>query len=108
MSEDEAAGKALTLAASVEAALRNAPSPDMTVPAVGLYRNESSSQTQRKMRSSIYESYLSGTDKRLITRESVEIDRGVCLMLGPRFEGSPRGRPRKSQEEYRAGQTVAS
>jgi hypothetical protein len=100
MPEDEAVEKAATLAAMVEAALKASVSPDMTVPEAAPYRSESVSQTQRKMRSGAYESYLSGTDKRLITRESVEIDRGACLLLGPRFDGSPRGRPRKAQESH--------
>ena len=94
--ESEADEKAIELAAMVEAALEAAPSPDMRVPQVSRYRNESSSTTQRKMRSGAYDSYLSGPDMRLITRESVEIDRGVCLLLGPRFDqGGKRGRPKK-------------
>jgi hypothetical protein len=48
------------------------------------------------MRSGAYDSYLSGPDMRLVTRESVEIDRGVCLLMGPRFDqGGKRGRPKK-------------
>ena len=96
--ESEADEKAIELAAMVEAALEAAPSPDMRVPQVSRYRNESSSTTQRKMRSGAYDSYLSGPDMRLVTRESVEIDRGVCLLLGPRFDqGGKRGRPRKAR-----------
>jgi hypothetical protein len=96
--ESEADEKAIELAAMVEAALEAAPSPDMRVPQVSRYRNESSSTTQRKMRAGAYNSYLSGPDMRLITRESVEIDRGVCLLLGPRFDqGGKRGRPRKAR-----------
>jgi hypothetical protein len=97
MPASEADEKAVELVVMVEAALKAAPSPDMTVAQIGLYRNESDSTVQRKMRSGEYESYLSGRDKRLATRESVEIDRGVCLLLGPRFDqGSRRGRPRKA------------
>ena len=96
LQESEADDKAVELAAMVEAALEAAPSPDMRVPQVSRYRNESSSTTQRKMRLGSYDSYLSGPDMRLVTRESVEIDRGVCLLLGPRFDhGGKRGRPRK-------------
>jgi hypothetical protein len=96
--ESEADEKAAELAATVEAALKDAPSPDMHVPEVSRYRNQSDSTTQRKMRSGAYESYLSGSDIRLVTRESVEIDRGVCLLLGPRFDqGGKRGRPRKAR-----------
>jgi hypothetical protein len=95
--ESDADEKAAELAATVEAALKDAPSPDMHVPEVSRYRNESDSTTQRKMRSSAYESYLSGSDIRLVTRESVEIDRGACLLLGPRFDqGGKRGRPKKA------------
>ena len=98
LQESEADEKAVELAAMVEAALEAAPSPDMRVPQVSRYRNESSSTTQRKMRSGAYDSYLSGPDMRLVTRESVEIDRGVCLLLGPRFDqGGKRGRPRKAR-----------
>jgi hypothetical protein len=97
LQESEADEKAVELAAMVEAALEAAPSPDMRVPQVSRYRNESSSTTQRKMRSGAYDSYLSGPDMRLVTRESVEIDRGVCLLLGPRFDqGGKRGRPKKA------------
>jgi hypothetical protein len=97
MPESEADEKAAELAATVEAALKDAPSPDMRVPEVSRYRNESPSTTQRKMRLRIYESYLSGPDMRLCTRESVEVDRGVCLLLGPRFDqGGKRGRPKKA------------
>jgi hypothetical protein len=96
--ESEADEKVIELAAMVEAKLEAAPSPDMTVTQVGRYRNESDSTVQRKLRSGEYESYLSGRDKRLVTRESVEIDRGVCLLLGPRFDqGGKRGRPRKAR-----------
>jgi hypothetical protein len=99
LKESEADEKAVELAAMVEAALEAAPSPDMRVPQVSRYRNESSSTTQRKMRSGAYDSYLSGPDMRLVTRESVEIDRGVCLLLGPRFDqGGKRGRPKKALE----------
>jgi hypothetical protein len=97
--ESEADEKAVELAAMVEAALEAAPSPDMRVPQVSRYRNESASTTQRKMRSGAYDSYLSGSDMRLVTRESVEIDRGVYLLLGPRFDqGGKRGRPKKALE----------
>lgn len=96
--ESVADEKAVELAAMVEAALQAAPSPDMRVPQVSRYRNESSSTTQRKMRSGAYDSYLSGPDMRLVTRESVEIDCGACLLLGPRFDqGGKRGRPRKAR-----------
>jgi hypothetical protein len=98
LQEGEADEKVVELAAMVEAALEAAPSPDMRVQQVSRYRNESSSTTQRKMRSRAYDSYLSGPDMRLVTRESVEIDRGVCLLLGPRFDqGGKRGRPRKAR-----------
>lgn len=65
--ESEADQKAVELAAMVEAALEAAPSPDMRVQQVSRYRNESSSTTQRKMRSGAYDSYLSGRDMRLVT-----------------------------------------
>jgi hypothetical protein len=65
-------------AASVE-------SPDMTPKEVGAYRRESPSTVQRKMRAGVYRSYLSGADKRLITRESVEADRDACLAAGSGF-----------------------
>ena len=103
LQESEADEKAVELAAMVEAALEAAPSPDMRVPQVSRYRNESSSTTQRKMRSGAYDSYLSGPDMRLVTRESVEIDRGVCLLMGPRFDqaasaGAQRRRLESRQE----------
>jgi hypothetical protein len=112
--ESEANEKAVVLATMVAAAVTAAPSPDMTIPQVGAYRNESNSTIQRKMRPSppgdtggtgkpVYESYLSGPDKRLITRESVEIDRSVCLLMGPRFDqGGKRGRPKKALESAAA------
>jgi hypothetical protein len=107
MPETEAGEKAVELAVMVETALAAAPSPDMKVAQVAVYRNESSATTQRKLRPTpdpaggpdkppVYESYLSGADLRLITRESVEIDRGVCLLLGPRFDQSKRGAPKKA------------
>jgi hypothetical protein len=97
--ESEADEKAVELAAMVEAALKVAPSPDMLVPEVSRYRKESPSTTQRKLRSRDYGSYLSGSDKRLVTRESVEIDRGACLLMGPRFDhGGKRGRPKRPKK----------
>jgi hypothetical protein len=60
-------------------------SPDMTPKEVGAYRRESASTVQRKMRLGVYRSYLSGPDKRLITRESVLADRETCLAAGPQF-----------------------
>jgi hypothetical protein len=103
--ESEADEKAVELAAMVETALKDAPSPDMHVPEVSRYRSESDSTTQRKMRSGAYESYLSGSDIRLVTRESVEIDRGVYLLLGPRFDqGGKRGRPKKALESAAAAE----
>jgi hypothetical protein len=103
--ESEADEKAVELAATVQAALEAAPSPDMRVQQVSRYRNESSSTTQRKMRWGVYDSYLSGPDMRLVTRASVEIDRGVCLLLGPRFDqGGKRGRPKKALESLTEAQ----
>jgi hypothetical protein len=81
-------------------------SPDMTPKEVGAYRRESASTVQRKMRLGIYRSYLSGHDKRLITRESVLADREACLARGPRFGEVQPGRPAQPledlQEEARA------
>jgi hypothetical protein len=83
------ADKAAKAAAAIVSELKAAPapvvSPDMTVEEVGVYRRESPSTVQRKMRSGVYKSYRSGSDKRLITRESVEADREACLAAGSGF-----------------------
>ena len=87
------------LASELAAALSSAQSPDMTIAEVKAYRKESDSTVQRKMRNGTYDSYLSGSDKRLVKRESVERDREYCLELGPRFDqGGKRGRPKKALE----------
>jgi hypothetical protein len=74
-------------------------SPDMTPKEVSAFRHESDSTTQRKMRDGTYDSYLSGNDKRLITRESVLRDREACLAAGPRFGEGPHGRRPQPLEE---------
>jgi len=90
------------LASELAAALSSAQSPDMTIAEVKAYRKESDSTVQRKMRNGTYDSYLSGSDKRLVKRESVERDREHCLELGPRFDqGGKRGRPKKALLEGR-------
>jgi hypothetical protein len=108
--EDKAAKAVAELIASLVKAPAPVESPDMTPKEVSIFRHESDSTTQRKMRDRTYDSYLSGNDKRLITRESVLRDREACLAAGPRFgetrrlgeEASPeatkrrRGRPRKA------------
>jgi hypothetical protein len=87
------------LMTALSTALSPVPSPDMTVDEVMSFRRESRSTVERKMRAGVYESYLSGLDKRLITRASVEADRQRCLDLGARFDqGGRRGRPRKALE----------
>ena len=88
--------------AKLSDALSAAQSPDMTIAEVKAYRKESDSTVQRKMRNGTYDSYLSGSDKRLVKRESVERDREYCLELGPRFDqGGKRGRPKKALPESR-------
>jgi hypothetical protein len=73
-------------------------SPDMTVEEVALFRRESPSAVQRKMRDGTYVSYLSGDRRRLITRESVLADRARRLAEGPQFG---RGRLKNSKESLR-------
>ena len=93
--------KATKAAAEVIASIPSAPveSPDMTPKEVSAYRHEADSTTQRKMRDGTYDSYLSGNDKRLITRESVLRDREVCLAAGPRFGEGPHSRRPQPLEE---------
>ena len=96
--------KATKAAAEVIASIPSAPvdSPDMTIEEVVVFRRESASTVQRKMRSGAYDSYLSGNDKRLITRESVLRDREACLARGPRFGEVLPTRPAQPLEEARA------
>jgi hypothetical protein len=85
------------LMTALSTALSTKSTPDMTIPEVMAYRRESKSTVERKMRAGTYESYLSGLDKRLVTRASVEADRQSNLDLGPRFDqGGKRGRPKKA------------
>ena len=93
--------KATKAAAEVIASIPSAPvdSPDMTIEEVVVFRRESASTVQRKMRSGAYDSYLSGNDKRLITRESVLRDREACLARGPRFGEVPPGQPAQPPED---------
>jgi hypothetical protein len=91
------------LMTKLSTALSPGPSPDMTVGEVMAFRRESRSTVERKMRAGVYQSYLSGLDKRLITCTSVEADRQRCLDLGARFDqGGKRGRPRKALESAAA------
>jgi hypothetical protein len=93
------------LMTALSTALSPGPSPDMTVDEVMAFRRESRSTVERKMRAGVYQSYLSGLDKRLITRASVEADRQRCLDLGARFDqGGKRGRPRKALESAAAAE----
>ena len=95
-------GKLMT---ALSTALSTQSTPDMTVPEVMAYRRESKSTVERKMRAGTYESYLSGKDKRLVTRASVEADRQSNLDLGPRFDqGGKRGRPTKTLESAAAAE----
>jgi hypothetical protein len=92
--EDKATKAAAELEAKLKALVAPTVPPDMTPKEVAVYRRESDSTVQRKMRLEIYQSYLSGPglDKRLVTRESVERDREACLAAGPRFGEGPHGR----------------
>jgi hypothetical protein len=99
LASELAAALPTRLMAKLSDALSSAQSPDMTIAEVKAYRKESDSTVQRKMRNGTYDSYLSGSDKRLVKRESVERDREYCLELGPRFDqGGKRGRPKKALE----------
>jgi hypothetical protein len=98
--EDKAAKAVAELIASVvKAPPAPVECPDMTPKEVSAFRHESDSTTQRKMRDGTYDSYLSGNDKRLITRESVLRDREACLAAGPRFGEGPHGRRPQPLEE---------
>jgi hypothetical protein len=101
--EDKAAKAVAELIVSVvKAPPAPVESPDMTPKEVSAFRHESDSTTQRKMRDGTYDSYLSGNDKRLITRESVLRDREACLARGPRFGEVLARRPAQPLEEARA------
>ena len=102
LASELAAALPARLMAKLSDRLSSAQSPDMTIAEVKAYRKESDSTVQRKMRNGTYDSYLSGSDKRLVKRESVERDREYCLELGPRFDqGGKRGRPKKALLEGR-------
>jgi hypothetical protein len=99
--EDKATKMAAALVSSIELRAATVPveSPDMSIAEVAIFRHESPSTVQRKMRTGAYVSYLSGNDKRLITRESVLRDREACLARGPRFGEVPPGQPAQPPED---------